>query len=72
VPACTIVTPRTTPPNIGGALATQSIAGGVLAAVNLGLSILIFLPIAKIAQIQELRREKEALAAVGVTSEYFL
>ncbi|EAG0994899.1 PTS sugar transporter subunit IIC [Listeria monocytogenes] len=69
VPACTIVTPWTTPPIIGGALATQSIAGGVLAAVNLGLSILIFLPFAKIAQIQELRREKEALAAEGVTAE---
>ncbi|MDF8061957.1 PTS sugar transporter subunit IIC [Listeria monocytogenes] len=69
VPACTIVTPWTTSPIIGGALATQSIAGGVLAAVNLGLSILIFLPFAKIAQIQELRREKEALAAEGVTAE---
>ncbi|WP_099223979.1 PTS sugar transporter subunit IIC [Listeria costaricensis] len=62
VPACTIVVPWTTPPIIGGFLATQSLAGGILAAVNLALSIIIFLPFAKMAQIQELRREKEVQA----------
>ncbi|WP_163651814.1 PTS sugar transporter subunit IIC [Listeria sp. PSOL-1] len=61
VPPATIITPWTTPPIIGGALATQSIAGGILAAVNLALSVLIFLPFAKVAQIQETRREKETL-----------
>ncbi len=45
----------------GGVLATKSIAGGVLAAVNLLLSILIHLPFVKVATIQE--RRKEALDA---------
>lgn len=58
VPAATIITPWTMPPVIGGALATQSVAGGILAAVNLIIAVLIYLPFAKMAQIQELRREK--------------
>ena len=56
VPAATIIAPWTTPPIIGGALATQSLAGGVLAAVNLLISVLIYLPFVKMAQIQESRR----------------
>ncbi|EUJ33953.1 PTS system beta-glucoside-specific transporter subunit IIC [Listeria floridensis FSL S10-1187] len=60
VPAATLITPWTTPPIIGGALATQSWAGGVLAAINLAISVIIYLPFAKMAQIQELRRENEA------------
>lgn len=56
VPAATVIAPWTTPPIIGGALATQSIAGGVLAAFNLVLSILIYLPFVKMAQVQESRR----------------
>ncbi len=58
VPAATIITPWTMPPVIGGALATQSVAGGILAAINLIIAVLIYLPFAKMAQIQELRREK--------------
>lgn len=56
VPACTIIAPWTTPPIIGGILSTQSIAGGILAAINLALSIVIYLPFVKMAQIQEERR----------------
>lgn len=56
VPACTIIAPWTTPPIIGGILSTQSIAGGLLAAINLALSIVIYLPFVKMAQIQEERR----------------
>ncbi|GER95280.1 PTS sugar transporter subunit IIC [Enterococcus faecium] len=61
VPAATVMPPWVTPPVIGGVLATKSIAGGVLAAVNLILSILIYLPFVKVATIQE--RRKEALDA---------
>ncbi|NRE67992.1 PTS sugar transporter subunit IIC [Enterococcus faecium] len=61
VPAATVMPPWVTPPIIGGVLATKSIAGGVLAAVNLVLSILIYLPFVKVATIQE--RRKEALDA---------
>ena len=61
VPAATVMPPWVTPPIIGGVLATKSIAGGVLAAVNLILSILIYLPFVKVATIQE--RRKEALDA---------
>ncbi len=61
VPAATVMPPWVTPPIIGGVLATKSIAGGVLAAVNLILSILIYLPFVKVATIQ--KRRKEALDA---------
>lgn len=53
VPACTVVAPWTTPPIIGGILTTRSISGGLLAAVNLAISIIIYLPFVKMAQIQE-------------------
>lgn len=56
VPAATVIAPWTTPPIIGGVLATQSIAGGVLAAINLIISVVIYLPFVKMAQIQEERR----------------
>ena len=48
VPAATFMPPWVTPP-IGGFLATKSIAGGVLAAVNLLISILIYMPFVKVA-----------------------
>lgn len=62
VPAATIVTPWTTPPIIGGVLATQSWTGGVLAAVNIAVAVLIYAPFIKVAEIQEIRREKAAAA----------
>lgn len=52
VPAAVTMPPWVTPPIIGGILATQSIAGGVLAAVNLAISVLIYAPFVKIADIQ--------------------
>ncbi len=57
VPAATVMPPWVTPPIIGGVLATKSISGGVLAAVNLLLSVLIYLPFVKVATIQEKRKE---------------
>ena len=61
VPAATVMPPWVTPPIIGGVLATKSIAGGVLAAVNLVLSILIYLPFVKVATIQERRKSFRCL-----------
>ena len=57
VPAATVMPPWVTPPVIGGVLATKSIAGGVLAAINLILSVLIYLPFVKVATVQEKRKE---------------
>lgn len=56
VPAATVMPPWVTPPVIGGILATKSMAGGVLAAVNLLLSVLIYLPFVKVATVQEQRK----------------
>lgn len=58
VPAATVMPPWVTPPIIGGVLATKSISGGILAAVNLLLSVLIYLPFVKVATIQERRKEE--------------
>ncbi len=57
VPAATVMPPWVTPPIIGGFLATKSVAGGVLAAVNLLLSVLIYSPFVKVATDQELKKE---------------
>lgn len=58
VPAATFVVPWNIPPIIGGVLATKSWTGGVLALVNLLLSILIYLPFVKILVRQELAKEQ--------------
>lgn len=58
VPACTVMPPWVTPPIIGGIIATKSIAGGVLAAVNVVVSTLIYMPFVSIATKQELAKEK--------------
>ena len=63
VPAATFMPPWVTPPIIGGFLATKSIAGGVLAAVNLLISILIYMPFVKVATDQYLKQEAAAEAA---------
>ncbi|MGK0552327.1 PTS sugar transporter subunit IIC [Enterococcus faecalis] len=62
VPGATFMPPWVTPPIIGGFLATQSIAGGVLAAVNLILSVLIYMPFVKVATVQFLKQEAAAEA----------
>lgn len=57
VPAATFMPPWVTPPIIGGFLATKSIAGGILAAVNLLISVVIYMPFVKIATDQYLKQE---------------
>lgn len=48
VPAATFVVPWNIPPIIGGVLVTQSWRGGVLAAINIVLSVLLYLPFVSI------------------------
>lgn len=60
VPPATVMPPWVTPPIIGGFLATQSFAGALLAAVNLGISILMYIPFVSLATRQELKKEKAA------------
>jgi PTS system cellobiose-specific IIC component len=62
VPGATFMPPWVTPPIIGGFLATKSIAGGVLAAVNLLISVLIYMPFVKVATDQFLKQEQEEAA----------
>lgn len=57
VPAATVMPPWVTPPIIGGVIATVSWQGGVLAAVNLLVSVLIYLPFIKIATDMALKEE---------------
>lgn len=59
VPAATVMPPWVTPPIIGGFLATQSIAGGILSAVNLVISILIYTPFVIMSNIQEAKKGAE-------------
>ncbi|MFD1900375.1 PTS sugar transporter subunit IIC [Enterococcus termitis] len=62
VPGATFMPPWVTPPIIGGFLVTKSIAGGVLAAVNLLISVLIYMPFVKVATDQFLKQEQEEAA----------
>ncbi|BCX31145.1 hypothetical protein LTWDN19_17120 [Latilactobacillus curvatus] len=57
VPAATVMPPWVTPPIIGGVIATVSWQGEVLAAVNLLVSVLIYLPFIKIATDMALKEE---------------
>lgn len=57
VPAATVMPPWVTPPIIGGVIAMVSWQGGVLAAVNLLVSVLIYLPFIKIATDMALKEE---------------
>lgn len=60
VPPATFMPPWVTPPILGGFLATQSLSGAILAAVNLVVSVLIYLPFVRIGVLQELKRELNA------------
>lgn len=60
VPAATVMPPWVTPPVIGGFLATQSWSGAILAAVNLIISVLIYMPFVRIGVLQEIKREQAA------------
>lgn len=62
VPKTIAFIPWTTPPIIGGFLATGSWKGAVLAAVNLVIAILIYIPFVKVAERIEVKKEEEALA----------
>lgn len=58
VPAATVMPPWVTPPIIGGVMATVSWQGGVLAAVNLALSVLIYMPFVRLAIREQQMEEK--------------
>ncbi|UXJ96436.1 PTS sugar transporter subunit IIC [Enterococcus raffinosus] len=60
VPAATVMPPWVTPPIIGGFLATQSFSGAILAAVNLVISIVMYVPFVSLATRQELKKVAEA------------
>lgn len=59
VPPATFMPPWVTPPIIGGFLATSSWTGALLAAVNLLLSVLIYIPFVRMGVMQELKREQQ-------------
>ncbi|MBV7391601.1 PTS sugar transporter subunit IIC [Enterococcus alishanensis] len=56
VPPATAIAPWVTPPIIGGALVTGSISGGILAAINLIISVVIYIPFIIMINIQEARK----------------
>lgn len=58
VPAATIVIPWNAPPIIGAVLATQSWQGGVIATLNLLLSILIYIPFVRMLSAQNKKMEQ--------------
>lgn len=59
VPVSTVMPPWVTPPVIGGFLATQSFSGAVLAAVNLILSVVMYIPFVKMGVDQALKKIAE-------------
>lgn len=60
VPAATVMPPWVTPPIIGGILATKSLAGGVLAAVNVVISVLMYTPFVIMTNVQEQKKTQNA------------
>lgn len=60
VPAATVMPSWVTLPIIGGILATKSIADGILAAVNLAVSTLIYAPFVIMTTMQEQQKEQSA------------
>ena len=65
VPATTRMVEWTTPVLLGGYVATGSVAGSVLQAVNLGLGVLCYLPFVRIAEHQTRERMKRTLVSLG-------
>ncbi|MGE6257960.1 PTS cellobiose transporter subunit IIC [Heyndrickxia sporothermodurans] len=63
VPKTVVLLPWTTPPVIGGFVATASWKGGLLAAINLLISIFIYIPFIKMAERSFLKKEKENVNA---------
>lgn len=70
VPPATVMPPWTMPPIIGGLMATKSVAGAILAAVNLLISVLIYTPFIIMANVQEeksrIAREAQDIVAVKI------
>ena len=58
VPVCTVMPPWVTPPIIGGIIATQSFTGGILAAVNIAVATLIYMPFVSVATKQAIAKEQ--------------
>jgi cellobiose PTS system EIIC component len=68
VPRTIAMMPWTTPPVIGGFLVTGSAMGALLALVNIGIGILIYLPFVILAQKQEDRKERDKVSNSVTTS----
>ncbi|WP_125704155.1 PTS sugar transporter subunit IIC [Lacticaseibacillus daqingensis] len=62
MPACTVMAPWVTPPIIGGIISTASWQGGVIAAVNLLLSVVIYAPFVVMATVVQNKKDAEAAA----------
>ena len=58
-----IAIPWTTPPVLGGALATASISGGVIQVISMVLTFFIYYPFFKIMDAQKLEEERSAVSA---------
>jgi PTS system cellobiose-specific IIC component len=58
VPPATVMPPWVTPPIIGGIIATKSIAGGVLAAVNVVVATVIYSPFVIVSNIQQQKKDQ--------------
>lgn len=56
VPACTVMPPWVTPPIIGAIIATKSISGGIIAALNIVIATLIYMPFVQVATRMELKK----------------
>lgn len=71
VPRTIAMMPWTTPPIIGGFLVTGSVMGALLAAVNLTISILIYIPFVIMGERYEAREEaaRETAAGAGVNTK---
>lgn len=61
MPAAIAMPPWVTPPIIGGVIATASWQGGVLAAINIVISVAIYSPFVYMATVIANREEKENL-----------
>ncbi|MDR2007436.1 MAG: PTS cellobiose transporter subunit IIC [Alphaproteobacteria bacterium] len=67
VPYCTgVYVPWTTPIFISGMLATNSLAGGILQLVNFCIVAIIWLPFLKVADMQNMKKEQEAMQMKNV------
>lgn len=59
VPPATVMIPWQAPPIIGGVIATASIQGGILSAVNLAISTMIYIPFVELSIKYQKQKELE-------------